>query len=254
MSKLREYRMPMGTKGIACMRWVVALALVLVLAPLRAQIDVVYVYGTVKDYTSSKKIEDVVVTVFKNGGKLVEAQTNASGKYELNLDYGADYKIVYSKNGLVTKNVAIDTRNIPEEDRAGGHGINIEMTLFPDIPGVDFSVLNNPIGKAKYDPATTEVSFDLEYTSSIKNEIARLMKEYDEKKKREAGAEADYAKLIADGNNAMTVSDFKKAVDSFTQALTLKPGDAVATAKLSDARMRLNAQDAEKKEDRKSVV
>src|SRR5690606_36409251 len=59
--------------------------------------DVVYIYGTVKDYYSNKKIDGVTVTVFKNGSKLTEVITNASGKYEVNLDYGADYKLVYSK-------------------------------------------------------------------------------------------------------------------------------------------------------------
>ncbi|MBL8001737.1 MAG: carboxypeptidase regulatory-like domain-containing protein, partial [Flavobacteriales bacterium] len=98
------------------------------------QVDNVYVYGTVKDYISAKKLDGVTVSVFKNGQKLAETTTNASGKYEFNLDYGSDYKIVYGKGGMVAKNITIDTRNIPEEERVGGHGMNVEMTLFNELP------------------------------------------------------------------------------------------------------------------------
>ncbi len=208
--------------------------------------DVVYIYGTVKDYYTSKKIDGVTVTVYKNGSKLTEVITNASGKYEVNLDYGADYKLVYSKNGLVSKSIAMDTRNVPEEDRIGGHGFNLEMTLFGDLPGIDFKVLEQPIGKAQYYPDKGEVAWDIAYTEQVRNEVNRLMKEYDARLKREATAEADYAKLMTAGNSALTARDFKKAVDSFTAALVAKPADPIATAKLSDAKMQMASLDLEK--------
>lgn len=218
------------------------------LAAAFGQVDNVYVYGTVKDYVSSKKLDGITVTVFKNGGKLAEVVTNASGKYEFNLDYGSDYKLVYSKAGMVSKNISIDTKNIPEEERVGGHGMNVEMTLFTELPGIDFSVLQQPIGKAKFDPTTKEVTWDLQYTEQVRAEIQRLMKEYDEKKKREANAEEEYAKMMAAGDAAMTAADYKKAVDNFTAALGLKAGDAKASAKLSDAKMKLDELEGNKKE------
>lgn len=218
------------------------------LLPAIAQVDVVVVFGTVKDMTSSKKLDGVTITVFKNGGKLVEVPTNASGKYEVNLDYGAEYKIMCSKAGYIGKNISIDTRNIPEEERQGGHGMNIDFTMMVNIPDVDFSILNEPFGKAKYVGATGNFEWDMDYTNRMRDAQARLLKEYDEKKKREANADADFAKKMAEGTAALTALEFKKAVDAFTEALTLKPGDPVATAKLSDARMRMEAADADKKQ------
>lgn len=230
---------------MALFRWCAVLAL-LVLGPLAsAQVDNVLIYGTVKDLTSSKKLDGVTVTVFKNGAKLIDVPTNASGKYEINLDYGSDYKIMVSKGGFVGKNITIDTRNVPEEERQGGHGMNIDFSMLSDLPGIDYSILNEPFGKANY--SSGAFAWDIEYTNKMRDAQARLMREYEEKRKREGDAEARYAKLIQDGNNAMTSSDFKKAVDLFTEALTLKANDAVAKAKLSDARMRLEAQEAEKK-------
>ncbi|MBK8497981.1 MAG: hypothetical protein IPL52_03985 [Flavobacteriales bacterium] len=229
-------------------RLVAIAALVLSSAATMAQVDVVVVFGTVKDFSTAKKLEGVTITVFKNGGKLLEVPTNASGKYEVNLDYGADYKIMCSRTNYVGKNISIDTRNIPEEDRAGGHGMNIDFTMMQDLPGVDFSVLQEPFGKAKYSPTAGNIEFDVDYTNKMRDAQARLLKEYEDKKKREANAEADFAKKMAEGNAALSANDFKKAVDSFTEALALKPNDALATAKLSDARMRLEAAEANKKQ------
>lgn len=245
MNFLQDVRSSMGSKQIGLARWCWLAVLLVLVGPLHAQVDNVMIYGTVKDLTSSKKLDGVTVTVFKNGAKLIDVPTNASGKYEVNLDYGSDYKVMVSKPGFVGKNITIDTRNVPEEERQGGHGMNIDFSILTDLPGIDYSILNEPFGKANYTSGT--FAWDIEYTNKMRDAQARLMKEYDDKRKREGDAEAKYAKLIQEGGNAMTASDFKKAVDSFSGALALKPGDAVATAKLSDAKMRLDAQDADKK-------
>ncbi len=212
-----------------------------------AQVDNVMVYGTVKDMSSSKKLDGVTVTVFKNGGKLTEVITNASGKYEVNLDYGGDYKVMCAKPGFVGKNITIDTRNVPEEERQGGHGMNIDFTMMVEIPDVDFSVLLEPFGKANYIMASGNFEWDMEYTAQMRAAQAKLLKDYEDKKKREAGADAEFAKLIAQGDASMQASDFQKAVGSFTSALGLKPKDPIATAKLSDAQMRLTEQEGTKK-------
>ena len=214
---------------------------------LHAQVDDVYIYGTVKDYTSSKKLDGVTVTIFKNGAKLAETVTNASGKYELNVDFGADYKLMCAKPGFVGKNILIDTRNVPEEERSGGLGMNIDFTMLQSIPDMDFSVLEQPFGKAKFDGTSGTLSWDMAYTEHMRSEQARLLKEYDDKRKRELGAEAEFAKLMTDGGAAMTAKEYAKAVEKFNAALALKPNDAIAKAKLSDAQMKLAELDSEKK-------
>jgi hypothetical protein len=223
------------------------LLLVLLWAPAAQAQDHVMVYGTVKDMSTSKKLDGVTVTVFKNGSKLRDVITNASGKYEVNLDYGADYKIMCSKAGFVGKNITIDTRNVPEEERLGGHGMNIDFTLMAELSGVDYSILQQPFGKAAYTKASGNFEWDMEYTMRMRDAQAKLLKEYEERKKREAGLEAEYQKQMAAGEAALKASDFKKAVAAFTAALEAKPKDPPATAKLSDAQMRLDEQEGTKK-------
>ncbi|MDQ3100593.1 MAG: hypothetical protein M3R08_04345, partial [Bacteroidota bacterium] len=205
------------------------------------------VYGTVKDLSTAKKLDGVTVSVYKDGAKLVDVLTNASGKYELNLDYGADYKVVVGKGSYIGKNITIDTRNVPEEERQGGHGMNIDFTMMSEIQGVDYSILLEPFGKSKYEKATGTFEWDHEYTNRMRDAVARLMKEYEDRKKRELNADEEFAKAMKQGDEAMAANSFQKAVDNFSTALEIKAGDAVATARLSDARMRLEGMDADKK-------
>jgi len=218
--------------------------------PLAAQVDVVMVYGTVKDNNSSKKLDGVTITVLKNGAKLMDVVTSANGKYEVNLEYGADYRIVCSKPGFIGKNISIDTRDVPGDERQGGHAMNIDFTMLVEVKDVDYSLfLNEPFGKAKYTKGTGNFEWDMEYTTGMRDALNRLMKDYEDRKKREASAEADFAKLLQQGDAAMKALDFKKAVSSFTSALDIKPNEPVATAKLSDAKMRLEALEGDKKLD-----
>jgi len=244
MNLLQDVQNFMPTSRKAFTRLCLTIALCAALGTTMAQVDNVMIYGTVKDLTSSRKLDDVVVTVYKNGAKLIDVPTNASGKYELNLDYGADYKIVVDKAGFVGKNIKIDTRSVPEEDRQGGHGMNIDFSMLTDLPGIDYSILNEPFGMAAYTAGT--FNWDIEYTTKMRDAQARLIKEYQDLLKNQGDAEAKFAKLMESGEKSMATSDFKKAVENFSEALTLKPKDAIATAKLSDANMRLTSQEADK--------
>jgi tetratricopeptide (TPR) repeat protein len=229
--------------------WLVLAVFLLFGLAANAQIDNVYVYGTVKDYNTSKKLDGITVSVLKDGAQFTQVVTSANGKYEFNLDYGHDYKLVFDKVGMVGKNVSINTTGIPDADRQGGLAMNVEMTLFQELPGIDFKLLQQPIGKSKYDPDTKNLAWDLAYTEQIRAEMERLLKEYDDKKKREAGADEDYAKAMKAGTDAMAAASYEKAVKSFTDALGLKPADPVATAKLSDAQIKLNELSAASKKE-----
>lgn len=249
MNRSSDHPIRLGLSVLSALRTGFVALVLLCAFPVLAQVDNVMVYGTVKDMTTAKKLDGVVVTVFKNGGKLVEVNTNASGKYEVNLDYGADYKIMCAKPGFVGKNITIDTRNVPEEERSGGHGMNIDFTMMAELSGVDYSILLEPFGKAKYEKATGNFEWDIDYTTRMRDAQAKLLKEYADRKKREANAEGEFVKAMEAGTAAMTAGDFKKAVENFTTALEIKPAEPVATAKLSDARMRLEQQDSDKKVD-----
>lgn len=209
--------------------------------------DQITVYGTVFDHFTRKKLDGAVVTVYKNGGKLQEVKTNASGKYELSLDYAAEYKIVYSCPTYVGKTIIVNGNNIPEEERLGGHGLDCEANLIPELKGVDYTPLQQPFVIFKFNAAEDNIVADVDHLMSMKDVQARIIAEYEKIKKAAANAEEDFKKRMVEGEAAMTAADYKKAVELFTAALALKAGDAKATARLSDAKMKFDDQEAWRK-------
>ena len=207
--------------------------------------DRVFVYGSMKDLMTSRKIPNGTVIIYKNGSKLTEIPVTASGKFEINLDYGAEYKLLWQANQFISKNIVINTQNVAEENRAGGHGMNIDITMLTTLPGIDFSLLEKPFGIAKYVPEEANFMWDMEYTNKMRSAQDKLLKDYEDKLKNAGKLEEDYKKAMADGEKAMKEKDFKKAVGAFNNALGIKPNDAIAKAKLNDAETSLKEDNAE---------
>lgn len=141
-----------------------------------------YLYGTVKDYNTAQKLDSTTITLFKDGTVHSTVVTDSSGKYEFKLEYGYECKLLFAKPGMVGKSVVIDPRGVPDEEQIAGLAMNVEMTLFKYREGIDYAILQQPIGRSKYDPVTNRLTWDLGYTEQIRAGLNRLMKEYNEKK------------------------------------------------------------------------
>jgi hypothetical protein len=133
-------------------------------------IENVYVYGVVKDVNSKTRLLRAAVLIREDSLPLREAYAD-SGKYELNLNFDHLYRLRYDAPGYVTKYVEIDTRNVPLAEREGGFGINVEMALFPFTRHGDYSFLNEPIGKARFDPHDSTIAWDLAWTEQMRDRI-----------------------------------------------------------------------------------
>lgn len=140
--------------------------------------DDIYIYGFVKDYHDRDLLTEAHITVLENGIVADELFTDSLGRYEFYLDFDHKYFIYYTNEGSVGKHIFIDARNIPPTVRAGGFGMNVDMTLFTEFPGHDFTILNSPIGKAAYSEQDSAISWDYEYTRSIQDSLRIMMREY----------------------------------------------------------------------------
>lgn len=129
--------------------------------PMYSQV-LISVDGVVKHFVSEKKLEGVTITVEQDKLPFATFVTTSSGKFKFQTPLGSDYMIIFSKPGFVSKKVLVQTASIPEEDHKSVNNMFIEMTLFEDQKGMDFSLLeNNPIGKAKYQKSTGKLDWDL---------------------------------------------------------------------------------------------
>jgi hypothetical protein len=155
--------------------------LVAMAGALRAQapLDDVLVYGTVKHYVTSVPMEGAWVVVQRDGVKADQLVTDSAGRYEVHLAYDHVYTLFYMDAGKVSKHVRIDLKGIPPPVRVGGHGMNVDVTLFPAYPCLEVPELEQPIGLACYDPADSLISWDIAYTEGIRRAIGRSMQRYD---------------------------------------------------------------------------
>ena len=145
-------------------------------------------YGSVNEQKFNgdiKKLPDVDITVYaleEDNWKLVqEYKTDKRGKYEIELFFDVIYKISYSKSGFVSKYVTIDCSNIPSIDQVSGFEMKTIMTIFKKISDIDFSLLDEPLGKAQYNSQYNEMAWDIDYTNDMKRKLDDILIRYYEK-------------------------------------------------------------------------
>lgn len=199
----------------------------------------VSIFGVVRDHSNNKKISGVEITIYQDGTNYSTHKSNSSGKYEFVIGFEHEYKIVYTYPNYVTKYLTIDTRYVPDEEKEGGYEMNIDMTLFNIIEGLDVSILENPIGKAEFDVAGGRMGWDMDYTRKMQAQISALMREHDRKLQEEADRlekmQQEFNDLVRMGDESIRNKKYSDAVDLYSDALILFPEDEPVLAKKAKA-------------------
>lgn len=136
-----------------------------------------HVRGVVTDAATRQPIAEALVRVYKDGVKQHVFHTGASGHYGVTLDNGAQYVIRFSLPGRITKCFGIDTHGPAWEDDRSVKDVEVEMTLFERVDGLDLSFFDMPMGLARFTPMTGYLSWNKEYEERIQPEAARLYAE-----------------------------------------------------------------------------
>ena len=148
------------------------------------------VHGNVTDAMSRQPLQEVLVRVYKDGVKQYAFTTNGNGHYNVALDNNASYIIRFSAPGRVTKCYAVDTYGPAWENDASMKEVEIEMTLFERVDGLDLSFFDMPMGLARFTPMTGYLSWNAEYEARVKPEADRLYAEVLARRERAAQAGA----------------------------------------------------------------
>lgn len=140
--------------------------------------DDIYIYGVVKDYRSGERIPDARVEVFADGSRLTTLISDSVGRYGMQFPFDRVYLLRYSAQGKVAKSVEVDARHVPVEQRNGGLGMNVDITLLHEMPGVDLSFMEHPFGKAAWSAKDTVLSWDMGWTEEQRGRLAKVLREY----------------------------------------------------------------------------
>ncbi len=157
----------------------------------QAQHPGVVVYGTVRDMTTRDSIPFPVVHVEEVGSNEPPwpIVSTARGRYEVVLTEQKTYLIRYGALGKVTKCTRLELQGPNAGDWSNGSGMNIDITLFDSLPGVDYGVLREPLGISRFNRTTGNYEWDLEHTRSMAERQKALFEAYRERMSRQGDSE-----------------------------------------------------------------
>lgn len=196
------------------------------------------IVGSVKKEETNKRFEGVTITVKRNGSVWKTLTSPANGKFDFALPPDGDYMIEFSKFGHVSKRIQVSTKNVPPEDAKYGFEFPMEMNLFEKMDGLNVSILDKPIAKIAFNPATGYMDFDPEYTKSIKKELDRLKDELAERLKAEEENrkknQKAYDEAIALGDKAYSSEKWEDAKVQYLKAEKLFPSETYPGFQLAE--------------------
>ena len=141
--------------------------------------------GTVRDEDNKDPIESAKIELYKDTSFIKLIYANEKGKYKLLLDPDLNYTVKVSMNGYAAKLITIDTRSVPENtDITSSFKVKMQVSLYRLIPGVDFSLLNKPIGSIFYEETEKNFGYDVDKDMAFK--LEQLQADYERSKKDKA--------------------------------------------------------------------
>lgn len=186
--------------------------------------------------------EGAKVIIFKNSEKLDEQVIGKKGRFELKLAFDNDYKISFEKAGYITKIVSVNTEVPPEilETSPDFPPVRLIINLLPHAEGVDLSIFEQPVAILSYNNELDDFTFDKDYSSRIKDPIAKTEQEVRRVLAQRGSAalekERMFADLVTKGQNGFDQKKWPVAIENWTQALTIKPAERTVQQKLDIAK------------------
>jgi hypothetical protein len=125
----------------------------------------------VKFQVESGNLDNALITITKDGRADRVIDPN-KGKYSVDLDLGAEYALVFTKMGYVTKTVIIDTHvpNGREKEDFAKFTATVELAKQPEDEVITYS---QPVGRIKYSMQNGDFDFDKDYTATAEAMIKK---------------------------------------------------------------------------------
>lgn len=156
-----------------------AVLLTLWSVPALAQGFSIRLQGKVTEYYSGDALRGALVRVLRGGEDVGQKITRGDGRYAFQLERGWKYEVWFSKKNMVTKHVVIDTRDVPAYPDVPFYEMDLQLTLFPWIEGVDLAAFSEPLGLAMYKPSIRNMSWETAYTEQMRAVFSKVMDQYE---------------------------------------------------------------------------
>ncbi len=142
--------------------------------PVDAQ-EKVLIYGHIRDMVDNAPITDATITVERSDGIQRTMVVDEEADYEVELGYDSVYDIRITAPEKITKRFVVDLRNVPASEQEGGHGMKVDMSLFTPVAGKDYTFLTEPMGRARYQEADSNIVWDTAYTARMREQLDEVL-------------------------------------------------------------------------------
>ncbi len=189
-----------------------------------------------------KRMSGARIQVFQNGHVIDDVKTDAKGRADILLKPNGVYTITVTGIGLVTKKLEVNTNNMGSEE-GKAYYYPAEVEIFPKIEGLNYSILDKPIGKIAFDPEFGDFSADANHTKSMQSALKKLTSDYLAKKEAEAEREKEkqkeYDAAIKIADKAFSDEEWEKAEQEYKKAAALMPLESYPTFQLAELETKL---------------
>lgn len=162
---------------------------------------------------------DAVVNVTRDGKTFTSFPTSLNGSYALYLPMGSEFVVTVSKPGYAKKYFTVSTLGVPAESAKRKFSVMVaDLELIEYVPGVDYSMFNQPMNKYYFNPKADNFEFDKKYMKDMLAQVedlkiakkeailmAKLKAEQDKK-----DAELAAQKVLRDEQLALEKANLKK--------------------------------------------
>jgi hypothetical protein len=184
----------------------------------------------VVEYNQGKQanLESAGVLVYEDSVSEAGFISEKPLKNKLAFPLGKNYLVGITKQGYVTKWITISTKNIPAERlKMPFAQFEMEMELFKNYPGIDYSILNKPLAAIVYNPnpVIDDFDYDKAYTMQIQPQLI-LLKELVQQTREKQRL---YQEAIDTADKLFNASNWQGAKDQYTISLGILPNEKYPT-------------------------
>ncbi|MES2680259.1 MAG: carboxypeptidase-like regulatory domain-containing protein [Bacteroidota bacterium] len=173
--------------------------------------------------------------------------TDVMGKYNFALPLGGDFLVTVTKDGYVTKKFTVSTTGVPPEKATIKFPIiQASLSLFKKMEGVDYSALNEPLNKYKYNPLLDNFEYDAGYLEQMITKLGTIKEAEQEVIKKEREKEITYQTTIKKGDKAFELKDWETALASYQEAQRLKPKEVYPGTQIINVKKLIDLDAAKK--------
>ena len=177
-------------------------------------------------------LEGASVTLMNGAKQISQIITEDDGEFGFQIPPDGNFTIIITKKGLCIKNFQVSTKFVPTQSKGVSRFDIPGIILFEQNPEVDYSILNQPIVKIKYDTIKNIFDYDEEYFTKSLAALEKLRQLEKEAIDRQKSINTNYLSYIKSGDKAFQKKDWISAQQFYQQATELKKAESYPKSQL----------------------